>query len=124
MLAIGAELEGRRSREGHLYLTDYRALYVGHVVDIAREDVRERDREQVPDYYAEQPSRVRLLVQADGRPPARRRRHARRDRRLQLLRNLGYNELPVSLYGGMVDLPLIVDRPDGMRFFEPDVRAS
>ena len=41
---------------------------------------------------------------------------------LKLLRNTGYNDRPVSLYGGMVDLPLIVTRPDGMRFFDPEVR--
>jgi hypothetical protein len=41
---------------------------------------------------------------------------------LKRLRNMNYNDLPVSLYGGMVDLPLIVTRPDGMRFFDPDVR--
>jgi hypothetical protein len=41
---------------------------------------------------------------------------------LKRLRNLAYDDLPVSLYGGMVDLPLIVTRPDGMRFFDPEVR--
>jgi hypothetical protein len=30
--------------------------------------------------------------------------------------------MPVSIYGGMVNLPLIVTRPDGARYFEPDVR--
>ena len=83
VLAIGAELEADESREGHLYLTDYRALYVGHVVGITRDDVRRTDGARVPDYYAEQPPRVRLLVQADGRPPPRGRRHAGRDRRAQ-----------------------------------------
>ena len=32
---------------------------------------------------------------------------------LKLLRNPEYHDRPVSLYGGMVDLPLIVVRPDG-----------
>lgn len=34
------------------------------------------------------------------------------------LRNTGYHDQPVSLYGGMVDLPLLVTRPDGRRFFD------
>jgi hypothetical protein len=30
-LEIGAELEADQDREGHLYLTDYRSLYVAHI---------------------------------------------------------------------------------------------
>jgi hypothetical protein len=41
---------------------------------------------------------------------------------LKGLRNLGYNEMPVSLYGGMVDLPLVVYRADGRRFFDAENR--
>ena len=37
---------------------------------------------------------------------------------LKVLRNVHYNDRPVSLFGGMVDLPLIVTRPDGRRFFD------
>jgi hypothetical protein len=37
---------------------------------------------------------------------------------LKGLRNLGYNEMPVSLYGGMVDLPLVTYRQDARRFFD------
>src|SRR4051812_42282408 len=52
ILEIGAELERDESREGHLYLTDYRALYVGHVVGITQDDVRRTDAARVPEYYA------------------------------------------------------------------------
>lgn len=41
---------------------------------------------------------------------------------LRALRNLGYNDKPVSLYGGMVDLPLVVYRPDNRRFFDREAR--
>ena len=33
---------------------------------------------------------------------------------LKRLRNVHYNDRPVSLYGGMVDLPLVVTREDGV----------
>lgn len=122
ILAIGAELEGDENREGHLYLTDYRALYVGHVVGITREDVRQADAARVPDYYAKNHldcdfwyklMDVRRLVADDTLAVIA---------ELRRLRNVDYNDLPVSLYGGMVDLPLIVTRPDGARFFEPAAR--
>src|SRR5690348_10053509 len=43
---------------------------------------------------------------------------------LKELRNVHYNDRPVSLFGGMVDLPLIVTRPDGRRFFDDDERDA
>jgi hypothetical protein len=43
---------------------------------------------------------------------------------LKKLRNVNYNDRPVSIYGGMVDLPLVVTRPDGARFFDPDDREA
>lgn len=122
ILQIGAELEGDQDREGHLYLTDYRALYVGHVVGITRDDVRKTDPARVPDYYAKRNldcdfwyklMDVRRLVADDTLAVIA---------ELRSLRNVDYNDLPVSLYGGMVDLPLIVTRPDGGRFFEPATR--
>jgi hypothetical protein len=122
VLAIGAELEGDPDREGHLYLTDYRALYVGHVVGITRDDVRRTDAGRAPDYYARNNLEcdfwyklmdVRRLVADDTLGVIA---------ELKRLRNSAYNDLPVSLYGGMVNLPLIVTRPDGMRFFDPEVR--
>ncbi len=122
ILEIGAELERDDDREGHLYLTDYRGLYVGHVVGITRDDVRKTDPARVPDYYAKNHLEcdfwyklmdVRRLVADDTLAVIA---------ELRQLRNMDYNDLPVSLYGGMVDLPLLVNRPDGMRFFEPEVR--
>jgi hypothetical protein len=41
---------------------------------------------------------------------------------LKRLRNVHYHDQPVSLYGGMVDLPLVVSRPDGTEFFREDER--
>ncbi len=41
---------------------------------------------------------------------------------LAKLRNTAYHNNPVSIYGGMVDLPLIVTRPDAARYFDADVR--
>jgi hypothetical protein len=43
-------------------------------------------------------------------------------RELQRLTNRHYHDQPVSLYGGMVDLPLVVARQDGRRFFEAEAR--
>ena len=43
---------------------------------------------------------------------------------LKKLRNTRYNDRPVSIYGGMVELPLVVTRDDGARYFEADVRAK
>ena len=37
---------------------------------------------------------------------------------LARVRNARYADRPVSLYGGMVDLPLLVSRPDGRRYFD------
>ena len=122
ILEIGAGLERDQDREGHLYLTDYRALYVGHVAGVTRDDVRKTDPARVPDYYAKNNldcdfwyklMDVRRLVADDTLAVIA---------ELRRLRNVDYNDLPVSLYGGMVDLPLIVTRPDGGRFFEPETR--
>jgi hypothetical protein len=41
---------------------------------------------------------------------------------LKLLRNFHYNDRPVSIYGGMVDLPLVVTRVNDRRFFNTDER--
>jgi hypothetical protein len=39
---------------------------------------------------------------------------------LKKLANTRYNDRPVSIYGGMVDLPLIVTRKDDARYFDED----
>jgi hypothetical protein len=123
VLEIAGELAGDEARECHLYLTDYRSLYVGHVDEIAPADVRQSDSEHVPAYYAEGGLEcdfwyklldIRRLV-ADDTPVV--------IAKLKALRNLGYNDRPVSLYGGMVDLPLVVQRPVQESFFDPDDRS-
>lgn len=43
---------------------------------------------------------------------------------LSKLRNTSYHDMPVSIYGGITNLPLIVTRPDGDRYFEEDVRTQ
>jgi len=121
-LEIGAELEAGEEREGHLYLTDYRSLYVAHVGGICRGDTDPPGRANVPEYYARshlecdfwyQLLDIRRLVADDTIAVIA---------ELKQLRNPEYHDRPVSLYGGMVDLPLIVVRPDGKQFFAPEVR--
>jgi hypothetical protein len=108
VLAIAAELATDEERECHLYLTDYRSLYVGQVDEIRQDDVRATDAAHVPGYYTEAGLAcdfwyklldIRRLV-ADDTPVV--------IARLKMLRNTGYHDRPVSLYGGMVDLPLVV----------------
>jgi hypothetical protein len=121
-LEIGAELEADEEREGHLYLTDYRSLYVAHVDGICRSDAGPPGSANVPDYYARgrlecdfwyKLMDIRRLVADDTIAVIA---------ELKQLTNPEYHDRPVSLYGGMVDLPLIVVRPDGKRFFAPEVR--
>ncbi len=108
--------------EFHLYLTDYRSLYVAHVSEITRDDVLAEDAAAVPAYYAERKLNcdcwfrlwdIRRLVHDDTPSVVR---------ELMKLRNTRYNDRPVSIYGGMVDLPLIVTREDESRWFDPDTR--
>ena len=106
--------------EVHLYLTDYRSLYVAHVGEISAEDVRENKDEldHMPAYYRTVDRAadcwfrlwdIRRLV-LDDTPAV--------TQELRALRNTRYHDQRVSLYGGMVDLPLIVTRPDGVRWFD------
>jgi hypothetical protein len=108
--------------EIHLYLTDYRSLYVAHVGEILADDVRaDEDAElYVPRMYDDvqcdcwfRLMDIRRLVLDDTLGVIA---------ELKKLRNTHYHDRPVSIYGGMVDLPLVVTRPDGARFFEPAVR--
>lgn len=111
-------------RELQLYLTDYRSLYVAHVGGITADDIRQSraERPYVPEYYFElehpadcwfQLWDIRRLV-VDDTPAV--------IAELRNLRNVHYNDQPVSLYGGMVNLPLIVTRPDGARWFDERTR--
>jgi hypothetical protein len=113
--ATGAEL--------HLYLTDYRSLYVGHVGGITADDKRE-ERTHVPDYYEREDLHCDCWFQLwdirrvvfDDTPAV--------VEELRRLRNIHYHDRPVSIYGGMVDPPLLVTRDDGMRYFDPAIRDS
>jgi hypothetical protein len=124
ILEIGSELSQNEHRECHLYLTDYRSLYVGQVDAISQDDVRRIDAAHVPEYYTRQSLEcdfwyrlldLRRLVADDTLVVIA---------KLKTLRNLGYDGRPVSLYGGMVDLPLIVERSDPDDLFAADVREA
>jgi hypothetical protein len=105
----------------HLYLTDYRSLYVAHLGGVTDADVREEE-EHVPAYYSRQSLScdcwfqlwdIRRVV-LDDTPAV--------VDELRSLRNTRYHDRPVSLYGGMTDLPLIVTRDDDTRYFDPRTR--
>ncbi len=117
--------DGDAESEVQLYLTDYRSLYVAHVAEITADDVREDDDEMhVPQVYMHDEIHcdcwfklwdIRRLVTDDTLGVVD---------ELKKLRNTAYHDMPVSMYGGMVNLPLIVKRPDGARYFEADVRKQ
>ena len=78
----------------------------------------------MPPYYAAQELRcdfwfklgdMRRLVRDDLPAVAK---------ELARLKNVHYNDRPVSLYGGMVDIPLVVSRTDDLQFFDPDERDA
>jgi hypothetical protein len=118
ILALNDEIGDEDDRELHLYLTDYRSLYVAHVAEITESDAREQEPERVPEYYRSGDLHfdcwfrlwdVRRLVSDDTLAVVQELKH---------LRNVHYDDRPVSLYGGMVDLPLVVWRDDDVRFFD------
>jgi hypothetical protein len=120
VLALGEESDD--PRETHLYLTDYRSLYVAAVGAISTGDMTVEDPENVPAYYRKnalacdcwfQLWDIRRLVQGDTLAVVAELRH---------LRNVHYNDRPVSIYGGMVDLPLIVYRDDEVQYFDEGER--
>lgn len=123
ILAIGQAIEADADDAGEvqLYLTDYRSLYVADVGEIVT-TLDAEERRAVPPYYFNTKldcdfwfllADIRLLV-ADDLPGV--------IAELRMLRNVHYHDKPVSLYGGMVDLPLVVTRPDGQRYFDPAER--
>jgi hypothetical protein len=108
--------------ETHLYLTDYRSLYVGEVGGIIEGDLPPGEADHAPNYYAREGLRcdfwfklhdIRRLVSDDLLAVIE---------ELKKLWNVHYGDRPVSLYGGMVDLPLVVIRDDGGAFFNADER--
>ena len=127
ILAIGAEQCGDEpDAETHLYLTDYRTLYVAHVAEITADDPRKdpAERARIPAYYLADGRvadfwfrlwDIRRLVQDDTESVIH---------DLQQLRNVRYEDKPVSIYGGMVDLPLIVTEPEPVQYFDEATRAQ
>lgn len=123
ILALGTALAtAPDDQELHLYLTDYRSLYVADVEHVTADDPRAADAAHVPAYYVTQRlpcdcwfrlRDVRALVRGDLEGVAA---------ELARLRNTRYHDKAVSLYGGMVELPLIVTRPDGRRYFQDGER--
>lgn len=123
-VARDIEADEADDSEVQLYLTDYRSLFVADVSEIAIGELDAGEQQAVPGYYARHQlacdywfllGDIRLLV-ADDLPGV--------GSELRALRNVHYHDKPVSMYGGMVDLPLIVTRPDGQRFFDPEERDN
>lgn len=109
---LALDAQAKSGVETHLYLTDFRSLYVAHLGEITADDVRADAGESahVPAYYRERGREadfwfrlfdVRRLV-TEGTIAV--------VEELKRLRNTRYGDRPLSLYGGMVDLPLIVRR--------------
>lgn len=126
ILAVDDAISASEDAELHLYLTDYRSLYVAHLGGVSADDLRDDlgEQDHVPPYYAElghpadcwfQLWDIRRLVLDDSPGVIEQLRH---------LRNVRYHDQRVSLYGGMVDLPLLVTRPDGARWFDERTREQ
>ena len=112
VLRLDAQVQA--GTETHLYLTDYRSLYVADVGEITTDDVLKGvEADHAPRYYAERGYLadfwfrlwdIRRLVADDTVAVVE---------ELRQLRNVRYNDRPVSIYGGIYELPLLVRRPDG-----------
>ena len=122
MLALNDTI--RERGELQLYLTDYRSLYVAEVLAVVSGELQDTDPAHVPAYYTKSKFRcdcwfklgdIRALVADDTL--------ADQDE-LRKLRVPSYHDRPVSLYGGMVDPPLLVTRPDAAEFFDDDERDA
>ena len=120
--AIERVLSGDDPPETHLYLTDYQSLYVAELGEISFGALEGSEVRHVPSYYAADRLQcdcwfklwdVRRLVADDMLATIE---------ELKQLHSVAYFDRPVSLYGGMVDLPLVVTRPDGSSFFDEDER--
>lgn len=132
---LATETEQTRDDPGeetHLYLTDYSSLYVAHLGEVRKEPPSRQDR-RVPPMYWQLSKRlgkkhdpdvcdcwfrlwdIRRLVEDDTAAVAH---------EIRKLRNVRYEGRSVSLYGGMVDLPLIVTTDDPVRYFDVETRKS
>lgn len=119
---LGGE-DGEVQREMQMYITDYRSLYVAHVGEITAADIREDDEDDhIPEIYRQKGVNcdcwfrlwdIRRLISDDTLAVVA---------ELRKLKNAAYHDQPVSIYGGMVNLPLIVTRPDEARYFNQTIR--
>jgi hypothetical protein len=119
--------------ETHIYLTDFASLYVAHLGEVRREPPEGREDGRVPSFYRKLARDrglkgsagladcwfklwdIRRLVADDTTEVAY---------ELRKLRNTRYGDRDVSLYGGMVELPLIVTSARSERYFDSAVRQS
>jgi hypothetical protein len=116
LLALQTQIDA--GAETHLYLTDYRSLYAGHLVEVTDRDVPGDDPDELghmPAYYRGREvdcwfrlADIRRLIAGDG--PAT-------NEELRNLLNVRYHHRPVSIYGGMIELPLVVERQDEATWF-------
>jgi hypothetical protein len=122
--SLARSVEAAEHDETQLYLTDYQSLYVGDVDRIVEGELPAAEASHVPAYYARAELKcdfwfrlrdIRRLVSNDMTEVIA---------ELRKLRNIHYNDRPVSLFGGMVDLPLFVIRPDRRRFFDEQERDA
>jgi hypothetical protein len=119
--------------ETHVYLTDFASLYVAHLGEVRRQPPEAREDGRVPSFYKKLWKQrglkdatglcdcwfklwdIRRLVTDDTTEVAY---------ELRKLRNTRYGDHDVSLYGGMVELPLIVTAARSERYFDPAVRTA
>ncbi|MBT8479304.1 MAG: hypothetical protein KJO06_10340, partial [Gemmatimonadetes bacterium] len=89
-----------------------------HLVEVTGRDVPGVDPDQLehmPSYYRDREvdcwfrlADIRRLIAGDG---------AATNEELRNLLNVRYHHRPVSIYGGMIELPLLVERQDGATWF-------
>ncbi len=122
VLALDEEFEDT-TVERVLYLTDYQSLYVAHLLEVVAELPNGEDA-HVPAYYRQkqltcdcwfQLNDIRRIIANDPRGT---------QTELARLRNVRYHNSPVSVYGGMIDLPLLVTRDDDRQWFSAEERDS
>ncbi len=109
----------RDGTETHLYLTDYRSLYVGHLAEITAADIpkeRPEEKNHIPSYVLKHDAGfwfrlrdVRQVVSGDL---------AGTELEIQRLQNTIRPEKSVSMYGGIADAPMIVTRSPAVGWFE------
>lgn len=109
----------RKGVETHLYLTDYRSLYVGHLAEITATNIpkeRPEEKSHIPNYVLKHEAGfwfrlrdVRQVVSGDL---------AGTELEIQKLRNTIRPDKSVSMYGGIANAPMIVTRSPSTQWFE------